>query len=131
MTHLSPALPVMEIAPWLEACKFSHCDIRALLHESDFIWQIYRNHQLFFLEAWCIKVLGHHFSTSQLVFVFNMNETTVRRSLKNGPQDPAPLGRHAALDDERENTLLVYIHERNGQCQALTGKELLQFVKEN
>jgi hypothetical protein len=68
-----------------------------------------------FLDAECIRVFGHHFSTSQLASIFNMNETTVRRSLKNGPQDPVPRGRHAALDEERENILLAYIHERNGQ----------------
>jgi hypothetical protein len=60
-----------------------------------------------------------------------MNETTVRRTLKNSPQDPVSLGHHAALDEERENIIIAYIHERNGQCQTLTRKEPLQFVKEN
>jgi hypothetical protein len=60
-----------------------------------------------------------------------MNEIAVRRSLKNAPQDPAPLRRHAALDKERENILIIHIQERNGQFQALTEKELLLFVKEN
>jgi hypothetical protein len=58
-----------------------------------------------------MKVLGHQFCTSQLAFIFNMNETTVRRSLKNGRQDPAPLGCHAALDEEWENILIAYIQE--------------------
>jgi primosomal protein N'' len=78
-----------------------------------------------------MKILGHQLCTSQLAFIFNMTETTVRRSLKNGPQDLAPLGRHAALDEEWENILIAYIQERNGQLQALTQKELLLFVKEN
>jgi hypothetical protein len=73
--------------------------------------QIYRNHQFCFLDAWCIRVLGHYLSTSQLALVFNMNENTVRRSLNNGPQDPAPLGHHAALDEEKDNTLFAYIHK--------------------
>jgi hypothetical protein len=130
MAHLSPALPVMEIASRLEDCDFSQRDIRALLHESDFIHQLYRNHQLCFLDAWCIKVLGFQLCTSQLAFIFNMNETTVRRSRKNGPQDPVPPGRHAALDEERENFLIAYIHERHEQLQAVTEKELLLFAKE-
>jgi hypothetical protein len=58
-----------------------------------------------------MKVLGHPFYTSQLAFIFNMNETTVRRSLKNGPHDVAPLGRHAALDEERENILITDIRD--------------------
>jgi hypothetical protein len=131
ITHLSPGLPVTEIASRLEACEFSQRDIRALLHESGFTDQIYRSHQLCFIDAWCMKVLGHHFCTSKFAFIFNMNETTVRRSLKNGSQDLAPLGRHAALDEERENILIAYIQERNGQLQALTEKEILLFVKEN
>jgi hypothetical protein len=69
---------------------------------------------LCFLDACCLKILGHQLCTSQLAFIFNMNETKVCRSLKNGPQDPAPLGRDAALDEERENILIAYIRERNG-----------------
>jgi hypothetical protein len=60
-----------------------------------------------------MKVLGHQLCTSQLAFIFNMNETRVRRSLTNGPQDPAPLGRHVALDEERENFFITEIQERN------------------
>jgi hypothetical protein len=121
----------MEIISRLDACEFSQRDIRALLHESGFTDQIYRNHQLSFLDAWCMKILGHQLCTSQFAFIFNMNQTTIRRSRKNGPQDPAPLGRHAALDEERENIHIAYIQERNGQLQALAEKELLLFVKEN
>jgi hypothetical protein len=131
MTHLSPGLPVTEITSRLEVCEFSQRDIRALLHESGFTDQIYRNHQLCFLDAWCMKIFGHQLCTSQLAFVFNMNEITVRRSLKNGPQDLVPLGRHAALDEEQENILIAYIQGRNRQLQALTEKEFLLFVKEN
>jgi hypothetical protein len=58
-----------------------------------------------------------------------MNEITVRWSLKNGPQDPAPLGRHAAFDEERENSFNAYIQKRNEQLQASTEKELLLFIK--
>jgi hypothetical protein len=131
MTHLSPGLPVTEITSRLEACKFSQRDIRALLQESGFPDQIYRNHQLCFLDTWCMTVLGPQLCISQLAFIFNMNETTVRRSLKNGAQDPAPLSRHIALDEERENILIAYIQERNGQPEALTEKEPLLFVKDS
>jgi hypothetical protein len=77
-----------------------------------------------------MKVLGHQLCTSQLAFVFKMNEATVRGSLKNGPQDPSPLGRHVAFDEERENILIAYIRERNGQLHALIEKELLLFIEE-
>jgi hypothetical protein len=122
MMHLSPGLPVMEITSRLEACEFSQRDIRAFMHESGFTDQIYRNHQSCFLDAWCMKLLGHQFYTSQLAFIFNINETAIRRSLKNDPQDLAALGRHAAFDEERENILITYIQERNGQLQALIAK---------
>jgi hypothetical protein len=82
MKHLSSGLSVTEITSRLEACEFSQRDIRALLHESGFMDQIYRNHQLCFLDAWWMKILGHQLCTSQIAFIFNMNETTVRRTLK-------------------------------------------------
>jgi hypothetical protein len=87
MTHLSPGLPVTEITSRLEACEFSQREILALLHESGFTDQIYRNHQLCFFDAWFMKVLGHQLCTSQLAFIFNMNKITLSRSLKNGSQD--------------------------------------------
>jgi hypothetical protein len=55
------------------------------------------------------KILGHQLCTSQIAFIFNMNETTVRRSLKNDPQDPASLGGHAAFDEEPEKNLITDI----------------------
>jgi hypothetical protein len=78
-----------------------------------------------------MKALDHQVRISQFALVFHLKETRVRRSLKNGPQDPAPLGRRAALDEEWENVLIAYIQERNGQLHSLTEKEFLLFVEKN
>jgi hypothetical protein len=66
----------------------------------------------------------------ELSTTFQMNERTVGKNLQRGPQDPSPLGRHHALAEDAEATLVSIILEAYQDKEAMDRKQLLNLVRE-
>jgi hypothetical protein len=67
---------------------------------------------------------------SELARIFQANAPTVRRTLLRGPEDLAPLGRHATLDDNSEAAIIASVLESFQTGKPLTQKQLLDMVHE-
>jgi hypothetical protein len=84
-TNLTPALPIETIRAGLLQLGISDRDIRALLTHTEFSNTPFRSHQLCFFQEYARDVLYRTIGTQQLVVLFQMNPTTVRRNLLQGP----------------------------------------------
>ena len=100
----------------------SEREIRYIINNTDFCYQTYINQQVCFLRDYLKKELNKTFFSSTYANVFNLNPRTVRRYLLNGPVEPKPLGRHMALDDSIENSIVIDIINRE-QTNPFTRKE--------
>jgi hypothetical protein len=65
---------------------------------------------------------------SELISIFQINTTTVRRALLDGSEDLAILGGHAALDDEPEAATIALVLESFQAGKLLIWKQLLNMV---
>jgi hypothetical protein len=63
------------------------------------------------------------------VIPFQKNECTVRKDLQQGPQEPSPLGRHAALTPEVESSLVAMLRDAFHEYKAIALKEFLRTVQ--
>jgi hypothetical protein len=59
-----------------------------------------------------------------------MNVRTVRRNLRQGPQEPEPLGRHMAIDEGCEADLVAMVLQAFRTGNAMGRKQLLQLARE-
>jgi hypothetical protein len=66
---------------------------------------------LCFLRDYARDVINHPVSARDLAKLFTMNERTVYRTLQQGLQQPGPLGRHNALEEESEQALVAMLLE--------------------
>ena len=130
MSTLSPALPLSEIEAKLEMLDISPRFIRALIRDPEFQSKLYKNHQLCYLHEFTLKLNGPYLSYKQLSEIFGMNPKTVSRSLRNGPQDPKPLGRHQALENNIEEQIVTQIINKANMGEAMTYKQVLLYAKE-
>ena len=130
MSTLSPALPLSEIEAKLEMLDISPRFIRALIRDPEFQSKLYKNHQLCYLHEFTLKLCGPYLSYKQLSEIFGMNPKTVSRSLRNGPQDPKPLGRHQALENNIEEQIVTQIINKANMDEAMTYKQVLLYAKE-
>jgi hypothetical protein len=124
-SNLSPALPAEALRSRLLALDFSRRDISALFRQTEFLQIPYRSHQLCFLHDYARDVLDHPLRTADLAVLFEFNERTVRKNLARGPQEPGPLGRHAALTPEVEASLVEMLLEAFASGKSMTAKEFL------
>jgi hypothetical protein len=69
----------------------------------------FRSHQLCVFHEYARDVLHHILGTQQFAVLFQMNPPTVRRTLLRGPRQPGPLGRHMAIEDDREADLVTIL----------------------
>lgn len=129
--NLTPAVSVDEIVSSLIELKFSERDIRSLTEHSEFPSIPFRCNQLCFLHEYCKNVLDRHISITNLSFIFDMNERTVRKNIKRGPLEPKPLGRHKALSEDVENIIIDHLIERYFSGNSMTQTELLEYVRQN
>ena len=129
-TNLTPALPIEVIRAGLLQLGIDTRDIRAVLTHTEFSDIPFRSHQLCFIQRYASDVLHRTLSTQQLAVLFQMNPSTVRRTLLRGPQRPGPLGRHMAIADDHEADLVAHILEAFRAGKTMTRKELLQMVRE-
>jgi hypothetical protein len=81
------------------------------------------------LHEWAQSNLQDRLTTKELADIFEIAERTVRRTLAAGPQQPGPLGRHRALDEKSEQTLVSLILDSYAIRHSLTPKESLQMVR--
>jgi hypothetical protein len=54
----------------------------------------------------------------------------VRRTLSRGPEEPAALGRHRALDQTIESSIIKMLLDAFQRGKPMTNKELLKTVRE-
>jgi hypothetical protein len=128
-TNLQPALLIMAIEANLNALQLHTRDIHALLQHTEFSSISFRSHQICFLHEWVQSNLHDPLTTRELADIFKVAERTVRRTLGAGPQQPGPLGRHRALDEKSEQTLVNLILDSYATRHSLTPKELVQIMR--
>jgi hypothetical protein len=58
-----------------------------------------------------------------------MSKCTVRHNLLQDPQQPGPLGRHSALDEQSETILVEMLLEAFQSGRAMNKQQLLQIVR--
>jgi hypothetical protein len=80
-TNLTPALPIETIRVGLLQLGIDARDIRALLTHTEFSDIPFRSHQLCFFQQYARDVLHRTLGKQQLAVPFQMNPTTVRRTL--------------------------------------------------
>jgi hypothetical protein len=129
-SNLALALPAPSVNRDLLALGFPRRDIAALFEQTEFLQIPYKSHQVCFLRDYARDILGHALGTKELAALFERNERTVRKTLARGPQDPGPLGRHAALESDGELSLVATLLDAFGTGKSMTCKEFLQLVRE-
>jgi hypothetical protein len=128
--NLIPALPAEAIIQGLRDVGFCERNIRALLEQTEFTEISFPLHRLCFLRDWARDVLDQCLSSKKLSIAVQINERTGRKNLRRGPQESSPLGRHHALAEDREPTLMRIVVETYHDNQAMTRRQLLNLVRE-
>jgi hypothetical protein len=118
-----------EIDPRLAEISFYDSDIRALGHRALFPRLRFRSFHICFLVGDPRDMLRHQVSMRELAMVFQFSERTVRRTLLRGPEDPVPLDRHAALDDDFKSRLAALLVQSFRVGKEMTTKDLLQTIR--
>jgi hypothetical protein len=85
---------------------------------------------LCFFENYAKEFLNHPFGTKDLITLFELNERPVRKNFLHDPQQPGPLGRHAALNPEVESSLVQMLLDAFHEKKAITQKEFLRIMRE-
>lgn len=115
----------------LNVLELTEREERHILRQSEVLNLLFANHQCCYLNHYFQFTLKKTIPYNKYAIMFNVNVKTIRRWITNGPMDPKPLGRHAALDDEIENQLIRMLIEKSDNSQGLTQRELLNFINEN
>jgi hypothetical protein len=129
-TNLAPAPVADTVHRNRFALGFSEREIRGLFQHTEFLQLPYKSHQLYFFENHTRKVPSHPVAPQQPATVFKLNERTVRKHVLHGPQQPGPLGPHAALDAEIELSLGRMLVDSFHEQKAMTQAEFLKIVRE-
>ena len=130
MSTLTPSIQLEEIESKLNVLNIPPRFIRALLRNPEFQSLQYRNHQLCFLHKYASELNEFKLTYDQLAFIFGMCRITVSRSIANGPQNPKPLGRHMALEGDKEEIIVNQIIQMSNEGKSMTQRQILSFVKE-
>jgi hypothetical protein len=129
-TNLAPALPIESLEQGLLELGFSERGVRSLFEHTEFPTIPFRSHQLSFLRDYARDVTNHPVSARDLARLFKINERTVYLTLQRGLQQPGPLGRHNALDEESEQALVGMLLEAFHAGAPMDKKQLLHIVQE-
>jgi hypothetical protein len=104
-------------------------EIRHLFQRPDFLQIPYRSHQLCFFQQYTKESPDHPIQPKELAIPFQKDECTVRKDLQQGPQEPSPLGRHAALTPEVVSSLVAMLMDAFHEYKAMALKEFLRTVQ--
>jgi hypothetical protein len=129
-TNLAPALPIEILEQGLLEPGFSERDVRSLFERTECPTIPFRSRQLCLLRDSVREVTNHPVSARDLAKLFKMNKRTVCRTLRQSLQQPGPLGRHNALDDESEQELVAMLLEAFRAAAPMNEKQLLHIVQE-
>jgi hypothetical protein len=108
-TNLAPALPIESLEQGFLQLGFSEGEGGSLFEHTEFATIAFQSHQLCLLRDYAGEGIKHPVSARNLATLFNMNERTVYRTLRQRLQQPGPLARHNALDEESEHALVAML----------------------
>lgn len=120
-----------ELRDSLKVLNLSEREERYIIERSGVLNLLFANHQCCYLNEYFTKTLKKHISYNDLAIMFQVRTRTIRRWIDNGPMDPQPLGRHAALSEEIELELISMLIQRGDEAHGLTQNELLHFIEEH
>lgn len=120
-----------ELKNSLQLLGLSEREQRYIMEHSGVTKLLFANHQCCYLNEYLTKTLKKNTSYNDLALVFQVTTKTIRRWINNGPMDPKPLGRHAALSDEIEIELIRMLIQKGDEGHGLTRRELLNFINDN
>jgi hypothetical protein len=129
-TKRARALLIKSLEQGLLELGFSERDVRSLFEHTEFPRIPFRSHQLCFLRDSARGVIHHPVSARDLATRFTINERTVYRTLRQGLQQPGPLGRHNALDEESEQALIAVLLKAFRATAPMNTKQRLHIVQE-
>ena len=120
-----------ELKNALKVLDLTEREERYILQRSGVLKLLFANHQCCYLDNYFHSTLKKSITYNDYAIMFDVNVKTIKKWITNGPMDPKPLGRHAALEDEIEIQLIRMLIEKSNNSQGLTQKELLNFINEN
>ena len=130
-SRLSQSITKEEVEPKLIRIGMSERDIRYLFTKTNFLTLQCRNHQLHFFNDFYFETYNKRCTTNELALVFDMNPKTVRKNLKNLPQEIKEPGRHRALGDEIEQNIIHEIESRFQNNKPMTQKSIIDYIQNN
>lgn len=128
---MAQAIENIAIYSKLRELNFNDRCIRALDRIEAWKAIKYRNHQIYFLRTEYIQFTTRQPTIKELMNIFNISETPVRRAIKAGFQMPNDPGRHPALSIDAEKNLIEMIIEREAQGNPIVHVEFRKYVQEN
>lgn len=126
---MAPAIEKETIYSKLHELGFGDRNIRALDRNETWKAIKFRNHQIYFLRTLYTEFTFRQPTVKELMIIFNISETPVRRAIHSGFQLPNEPGRHLPFDVEKN--LIAMIVERETQGNPIVHVEFPKYVQEN
>ena len=128
---MKPAVDTNILYQRMEDINVDPRTIRRIKHDDEWNSLLYRNHQIAYLKNHLPEGCVPFISVKDLMYLFDLSETPVRRAIKADYKVHEEPGRCLSLDCEKENLIIDHIVDSYKKGSPLTQVQIRSYVREN